>query len=195
MGSWLSVSREQSWYFVIVGNSPQLGITDGTTRSVLKSGRSITNDTWHFLVATYDASTTTMKLYIDGALAKAKRDAVSSIQDGSKNFAIGARANGYWADWFNGIIDEVALWNRALSPEEIEQHYLNGLEGFGYCEVITCIPDHEALEKKIYKGMNHLNMAIFTDEDNQTARTIGQIGKAVDQLMKAQGAQVPPAPK
>jgi hypothetical protein len=34
--------------------------------------------------------------------------------------------------FFKGIMDEVATFNRALAPEEIQQHYQNGLEGNGY---------------------------------------------------------------
>ncbi|MBC8231525.1 LamG domain-containing protein, partial [bacterium] len=35
--------------------------------------------------------------------------------------------------WFAGLIDEVAIYNGALSASEIQQHYDNGLQGLGYC--------------------------------------------------------------
>jgi hypothetical protein len=35
-------------------------------------------------------------------------------------------------DAFDGALDEVAFYNRALTPEEIQQHYQNGLNGLGY---------------------------------------------------------------
>ena len=28
--------------------------------------------------------------------------------------------NGIWGEWFNGLIDEVRVYNRALSPAEIQ---------------------------------------------------------------------------
>ena len=34
--------------------------------------------------------------------------------------------------WFNGLIDEVAIYNRALIADELIQHYNNGLLGKGY---------------------------------------------------------------
>ena len=36
---------------------------------------------------------------------------------------------------FSGLIDEVGLYNQALTAEEILVHYNNGLSGAGYCEV------------------------------------------------------------
>ena len=36
----------------------------------------------------------------------------------------------------NGALDEVAIHNVELQPEEIQQHYNNGLLGFGYYETM-----------------------------------------------------------
>ena len=36
---------------------------------------------------------------------------------------------------FRGLIDEVAIYSKVLTLEEIEQHYNNGLAGKGYCYV------------------------------------------------------------
>jgi len=33
---------------------------------------------------------------------------------------------------FGGLLDEVAIYDRALTSEEIQQHYQNGLNGIGY---------------------------------------------------------------
>jgi len=35
---------------------------------------------------------------------------------------------------FEGYIDELSISKRALTSEEIQQHYQNGLNGFGYCQ-------------------------------------------------------------
>ncbi|MFC1716024.1 LamG domain-containing protein [Candidatus Poribacteria bacterium] len=40
----------------------------------------------------------------------------------------------YSHDAFHGAIDELAMYDRALTPGEIQQHYENGLNGLGYCE-------------------------------------------------------------
>ena len=39
----------------------------------------------------------------------------------------------YSHDAFHGAMDEVAMYDRALTPGEIQQHYENGLNGLDYC--------------------------------------------------------------
>ena len=44
--------------------------------------------------------------------------------------------------YFNGILDEVALYDRALSGSEIGAHDTSGLSGQGYCNVSWGDADH-----------------------------------------------------
>ncbi|RLG14117.1 MAG: hypothetical protein DRN71_03610, partial [Candidatus Nanohalarchaeota archaeon] len=71
---------------------------------------------WHHIALSYNGSR--QMLYIDGILRnnKALSSPINTIQD---NLKIGNN--------FNGTIDEVRIWNRALSPEEINASYKAGL--------------------------------------------------------------------
>jgi len=75
------------------------------------------SDTWYHFVGTYDGSS--VKLYIDGELES------SSSYTGELCFVdtsieIGKKFNGnYW----NGLIDEVKIYNYSLSASEIETEY------------------------------------------------------------------------
>jgi len=61
-----------------------------------------------------------MKIFINGSLNNSR--AVSgNIIPTVANLIIGTRDA-----YFNGIIDEVRIYNRALSPEEIRFHYSRG---------------------------------------------------------------------
>lgn len=88
---------------------------------------------WYHLAATYDGSS--IKLYLNGEL-----DASYSIsgQIETNNYPVRI-GNWLWNDWdrFNGVLDEVALHDRALSHEEIQHHYQNGLQGLGYIDLVT----------------------------------------------------------
>lgn len=72
-----------------------------------------------------------MKLYVNGQLSNESTN--PSINTATEEpVYIGAELY-YSTIWlWNGTIDEVAIYNRVLTPEEIRQHHQNGLEGHGY---------------------------------------------------------------
>lgn len=72
-------------------------------------------NTWHHVAVTYDAITTTLKLFKDGQLIATNTD-VEPV-DGGNIVRLGAFNNA--ANSFTGTMDEVRIWNRALSPGEI----------------------------------------------------------------------------
>ncbi len=75
------------------------------------------NGVWHHLAGTYDGSN--LNLYIDGEL-KATTAHVGSIDISTFNVNIGSDAAQTWM-WYNGLIDDVRIYNRALSQQEIQQ--------------------------------------------------------------------------
>jgi hypothetical protein len=96
-----------------------------TGRTYIQSNTSPQKDKWYFLTGVYDgsASDTTMKLYVNGVLENfALRSAISgNIVSMSNNFRlnIGRIADGYRL--FPGYIDELRMWKRALTTDEINQ--------------------------------------------------------------------------
>jgi len=72
-------------------------------------------NTWTHVALTYDAATTTMKLYKNGVLVIASNAVPAITADNS--LIIGTYGNNIGA--FNGDIDEVKIWNRALTDSEI----------------------------------------------------------------------------
>ena len=79
------------------------------------------DNTWTHLVGTYDEQTLT--LYVNGVKAASVIPQGSyggAIQHGNSPLLIGQGPNGY--GWF-GKIDEVMLFNRVLSPREINSLY------------------------------------------------------------------------
>jgi hypothetical protein len=72
-------------------------------------------NTWNHVAVTYDAPTTTMKLYINGSMVS-QNNAVPAATGNA--LQIGAYAS---AAFFNGSIDEVRIWNRALSAAELNR--------------------------------------------------------------------------
>lgn len=92
-----------------------------TDTDVLELGK------WHYVAGTFDG--TYRKIYVDGVLVKNVK-IPSNIYAGVADLGIGAyiRSPTSVATYFNGLIDEVRIYNRALTATEIQQHYAEGLE-------------------------------------------------------------------
>jgi fibronectin type 3 domain-containing protein len=95
-------------------NRPQSQVTVGSVR-LLNGTASIPTGSWTHLAATYDG--TTERLYVNGIQVSSL--AVSgTIATSNSPLKIGG--NSIWSEWFNGLIDEVRVYNRALSAAEIQ---------------------------------------------------------------------------
>lgn len=74
-------------------------------------------NTWIHYIGTYDGET--LKLYKNGNLEATNTDPSGDIDTNSINVQIGKLSNYEW----NGTIDQVTIYNRALSEEEIKIKY------------------------------------------------------------------------
>ncbi len=79
---------------------------------------------WYHLAGTYDGAA--VKLYVNGVLANSQ-SAIGTLWTGSTPVYIGASPEGQFPRYFHGLIDEVAVFNEALTDADIQQHYQNGL--------------------------------------------------------------------
>jgi hypothetical protein len=77
------------------------------------------SNAWHHVAATQ--SGLNASLYIDGALCQSAT--VTALGNGAGTIDIGRFDNGYH---FNGAIDDVRIYNRALSASEVQQLYNAG---------------------------------------------------------------------
>jgi hypothetical protein len=83
------------------------------------SSTAIPDDQWHFIVATYDGSK--MKLYIDGIKDPSEKERPGPLDVNTSSVLIGKPQYA-----FNGLIDEVRIYSRALSEEEIKELFQMG---------------------------------------------------------------------
>ena len=80
-------------------------------------------DVWHHVAASWDQSTGRIDLYINGSLQSMSGDLSytgTTLRPGEL-FTVGANATG--GSPFPGLIDELAVFNRALTAEEIGTIY------------------------------------------------------------------------
>ncbi len=79
-----------------------------------------TGATWFHLAVTYDGSD--VRLYVNG-VEENSTGKTGNIATSNQNVRIGARHTDSMGEWFWGDIDDVRIYNRALSPAEITSLY------------------------------------------------------------------------
>lgn len=97
----------------------KFAIHDGATQLITSAVNSISLNTWAHVVAVADSGT--MKLYINGE-SSGTTDTYSTITDIGADIGleIGVAVRGDTSEWLSGIIDEVMIFNRALSSNEVK---------------------------------------------------------------------------
>jgi len=87
-------------------------------------------NTWYFVAGVYDATARTMNVYLNGVLDNGQTvgTITASQQNSTLNVNIGRRT-GLSGFAFNGTIDEVRIYNRALSQAEIQADMATPLSG------------------------------------------------------------------
>jgi hypothetical protein len=86
----------------------------------LKADTALPTGRWVHLAGTYDGQTE--RIYMDGAL-QGSMERGGPINSTEFHLCLGNFEVGH-ASYFRGILDEVKLYDRALTAEEIQQHYL-----------------------------------------------------------------------
>ncbi len=96
---------------------------------------------WAHVMGTYDGSY--LRVYINGSFNGEEPATIDPtyVSDAPLRIGIFTQAGSQYpvleSLGFGGKIDEVAIYNRALSAIEVQQHYQDGLEGLGY--EVECI--------------------------------------------------------
>jgi fibronectin type 3 domain-containing protein len=99
-----------------------VAVTGGTGLSTQRYSTTVRSlNTWYHIAGVYNAASGTLDIYVNGVLNSGTLRGASPIPnlqlDQAVNVNIGRRTGGYY---FQGLIDEVRIYNRALSQVEIQ---------------------------------------------------------------------------
>jgi hypothetical protein len=126
----------QFGFNVITGTAPNAGkvgvvfvATPGVTIMRRETTTAYNDGNWHYALFTYNGSKTRagIQIYVDGNLASMEDSdstAFSGSMSNSTNFEIGARDGANQP--FKGTLDDVRIYNRALTAQEIKALYSSG---------------------------------------------------------------------
>lgn len=181
--AWVNLRSNASGYtpvFVFGANSSGLSTYQGHPSAVVCSASgcyssvslSVSLNTWYHLSMTYDSGSQTLLLYVNGQQVGARSNVPPPDYDGSP-LRIG--------DSFfktNGLIDEVQLYNRALSPTEIQEVFAAGSSG--HCANCAPLPSPPSAWYKLEgngadssPNINNISTTTGTPE-----LALGQVGAA-----------------
>ena len=117
------------WYTLYLSSSNTAHMRIGT--KFLDGDTVLYEGQWYHLAGVYDNSAGTITLYVNGREDKVKTSVSWGSPISDTTAIIGANRH-HSDEYINAAIDELVVYNRTLSPEEIEQRYRDGLAGHGY---------------------------------------------------------------
>lgn len=137
--AWIKTTTDQGGKIVGFGNAAS-GLSssydrhvymrnDGTllfgtysgVENVATTTESYNDGQWHHVVASMDGEG--MKLYVDGALKSTNPQTTGQNYNGFWRIGGDRLWSGASSPWFDGLIDEAAIYPRALSAAEVDEHY------------------------------------------------------------------------
>ena len=101
----------------------------------------IAENEWAFIAATFDGVTRILRIYINGTEVGNTVGPFSAVDGVVTAYQIGWDANFETNRFFDGTVDEVAVYDRALTPSEIQLQYSRTLAGEGYCDAGNAAPN------------------------------------------------------
>ena len=103
-----------------IASDGKLAAIKGTTVQSTKSTGTVDDGEWHHVALVYNGSE--VKYYIDGSPSGGD-SSLSGTWNNSVNALIGFRVSGSAQHYYTGTLDEVGIWNRALTADEISDLY------------------------------------------------------------------------
>ena len=145
-------------------NGYRFEIDNGSTQSLFEATPSSALDQWYHIAGVYDGAE--LRLYINGELSNSM-PASGSITGNTSPLRIGKQF--WWGSdysYWDGILDEVSVFNRALSQEEVKSIMRNGV-----------FWDDEKTKQKLLIGANEYYFRLVDPETGNTI--IGQDGECI----------------
>jgi hypothetical protein len=155
-----------SWFYA--------SASDYTTNMV--STKTVNDGAWHYIVIarTYGDK---YRVYIDGDLDKSYNDNTVGEVSNTENVYLGTRPG--LLQYFNGVIDEVRIYNRALSAAEIQENFQKGPEFSS--RLLAKVPKGatQVMTTLSWQGVGSINVTMVSPSKNYTEDMVRVYQKTV----------------
>lgn len=141
-----TANQEYSLYYETTADRFRFGV-DGFSKTVdASSFGSPSTSTWYFIVARHNAAADTITICVNDGTVNSTATAGVFPVDRTNAFAIANFRSDAASGQFNGRIDEVAIWKRALSAAEITDLYNAGSgRNYAYVSAAAAAQTHRLL--------------------------------------------------
>lgn len=130
------IEEDGDWDFSVSSGNAQLIFYEGSggDYDAVITGGAINDGSWHFITLVANNSNTELEIWIDGSLSASGAGGspnpydggmFGTNQDGNQSFQLGRKGEGGWT-YFNGMLDEVGIWNATLNESFIDTLYNSG---------------------------------------------------------------------
>jgi hypothetical protein len=160
-------------YALIVHTTGQVYFTLNGS-AINSAAGSVTASTWTNVAGVWDSATGTGKIYVDGV--EVQSGALPAPGSSTANLHIGADPAFPGTRDFNGALEEVAIFSRAVPESEVFQAYKFGTGVYALTEDLTFIPD--------VTGVYDVDLNVFgrdegeSQTDSDTGEVTGNLGVA-----------------
>jgi hypothetical protein len=124
-GTWTTPWSAFSLILLASGNVRAAVCIGGTLRSTQSSGTEAQGAVWTHCVGSYDG--TKLSVYVNGVLKNSSNPGGAIDYGSSKEVFAGVNSSYNVGSWLSGSLDDVRIYNRALSAEEIKAIYDAGV--------------------------------------------------------------------
>jgi len=117
-GNWGGGTEKDVKFMLVVG---------AAVPNLISAPNILESNKWFHAAGTVDGKK--VRLYVNGGLKEEKAE-TSKVLDSDADLSIGTRGDTHDVHWVNGIIDEVAIFDEAMTEEEIKKVMELGIEGY-----------------------------------------------------------------
>lgn len=106
-------------------------INGGAGGAIAVSSLALSTSTWYYVLGWHDAAGNTVNVQVNNGSPNSAATGGASPNVSSAEFRVGARQYSGFQGYWDGLIDEAALWKRLLTSDERTSLYNSG-SGFAY---------------------------------------------------------------
>ena len=117
-----------SWNLELINGIPSFKVYDSASYYVTQSANALTLNTWNHVLGTFDGATTTNTVYVNSVQEGAPNTlSTSNTLPSGDVMRIGGGGYSGGATYFDGLIDQVTIYDKALVQSAIDNLYNNGI--------------------------------------------------------------------